>query len=319
MLAIQTRDTRHETRDTRHETAYSDSSGLPPSGLPLSLSPQVAYLIADILSDRYARMRAFGLQSTLDVDRPAAAKTGTTSDWRDNWAMGFSPDRAVGVWVGNANGQPMRAVSGIDGAGPVWHDVMLAAHRGLPPRPFPRPPGIVERAVCAEAGLLPTASCPATRLERFVVGTEPQRDALAASTDAPSASGAPAARVARRWRAVRHRPNSRPGAPADRPRSHGALRCLLAHAARRRRARGHARRAALPHLVAAPSWQPHRGCRGPRRQRPRAAQHGRGVRGDEARGPSGAQLPQTKQTISSRCAEVARPLGLAAGGVRSIR
>src|SRR5205823_6612346 len=99
------------------------------------LSPQVAYLITDILSDRYARMRAFGESSALDVDRPAAAKTGTTSDWRDNWTVGYTPDRVVGVWVGNADGRPMEAISGVSGAGPVWHEVMLAAHRGLPARP----------------------------------------------------------------------------------------------------------------------------------------------------------------------------------------
>jgi 1A family penicillin-binding protein len=148
---------------------------LSPTPNPYPLSPQVAYLITDILADRYARMRAFGAQSALDIDRPAAAKTGTTSDWRDNWTVGYTPDRVVGVWVGNANGQPMEAISGVSGAGPLWHDVMLAAHRGLPPRQFPRPDGIVELTVCAEGGLLPTSSCPATRRERFVAGSEPHQ------------------------------------------------------------------------------------------------------------------------------------------------
>jgi membrane peptidoglycan carboxypeptidase len=137
------------------------------------LSPQVAYLITDILSDRYARMRTFGTQSALDIDRPAAAKTGTTSDWRDNWTVGYTPDRVVGVWVGNADGQPMEAISGVTGAGPVWHDVMLAAHQGLPARPFERPAGIVERAICVEGGMLPSQNCPATRQERFIAGQEP--------------------------------------------------------------------------------------------------------------------------------------------------
>src|SRR6476659_9780928 len=140
-----------------------------------SLSPQVAYLITDILSDRYARMHAFGAQSALDIDRPAAAKTGTTSDWRDNWTVGYTPDRVVGVWVGNADGQPMEAISGVSGAGPLWHDVMLAAHRGLPPRQFTRPDGIVELTICAEGGLLPTPSCPAIRRERFLAGSEPRQ------------------------------------------------------------------------------------------------------------------------------------------------
>jgi membrane carboxypeptidase/penicillin-binding protein PbpC len=81
----------------------------------------------------------------------------------------------VGVWVGNADGEPMRDVSGISGAGPVWHAVMEAAHRGLPAREFPRPAGIVELSVCAEGGMLPGPACPATRPERFVAGSEPRK------------------------------------------------------------------------------------------------------------------------------------------------
>ncbi|MFQ3630143.1 PBP1A family penicillin-binding protein [Roseiflexus sp.] len=138
-----------------------------------ALDPQIAYLISDILSDRYARMRAFG--GALDIDRPAAVKTGTTTDWRDNWTIGYTPDRVVGVWIGNADGRSMEAVSGVTGAAPVWRQVMLAAHEGLPPRAFVRPPGIVEVTICAEGGLLPSPVCPATRLERFIDGTVPQR------------------------------------------------------------------------------------------------------------------------------------------------
>lgn len=140
-----------------------------------ALDPQVAYLISDILSDPYARMRAFGAGGPLEIDRPAAVKTGTTSDWRDNWTIGYTSDRLVGVWVGNPNGQPMKGVSGITGAAPVWHDVMLAAHHSLAPRPFARPAGIVELAVCADSGLLPAPACPATRLERFAAGTAPRQ------------------------------------------------------------------------------------------------------------------------------------------------
>lgn len=138
-----------------------------------ALNPQIAYLISDILSDRYARMRAFG--GALDIDRPAAVKTGTTTDWRDNWTIGYTSDRAVGVWIGNADGQAMEAISGVAGAAPVWRQVMLAAHEGLPPRSFVRPSEIVEAIICAEGGLLPSPVCPATRLERFAAGTAPQR------------------------------------------------------------------------------------------------------------------------------------------------
>ncbi len=137
------------------------------------LDPQIAYLISDMLSDGHARMRAFG--GALDIDRPAAVKTGTTTDWRDNWTIGYTPDRVVGVWIGNADGRRMEAISGVTGAAPVWRQVMQSAHEGLPPRSFDRPPGIVEVTICAEGGMLPSPVCPATRLERFTADTVPQR------------------------------------------------------------------------------------------------------------------------------------------------
>ena len=136
------------------------------------ISPPTAYLITDILSDPVARMPAFGEGSVLDLPFPAAVKTGTTTDWRDNWTVGYSPQRLVGVWVGNADNAPMVGVSGVDGAGPIWHDVMLAAHR-RPPPPFPRPDEVIDVAICAPSGFLPTADCPRVRTERFIRGTEP--------------------------------------------------------------------------------------------------------------------------------------------------
>ncbi len=138
-----------------------------------ALSPQIAYLITDILADPYARMRAFG--TALDIGRPAAVKTGTSTDWRDNWTVGYTPDRVVGVWVGNADGSPMEAVSGVTGAGPVWRAVMREAHRGLPARSFVQPAGIVTATICADSGMLPSPNCPATREELFVTGTQPRK------------------------------------------------------------------------------------------------------------------------------------------------
>jgi membrane peptidoglycan carboxypeptidase len=201
-LLDERRKTKDESSPLPNEANVPSSSVLrPPSEETQVLSPQIAFLITDILSDRYARMRAFGAQSALDIDRPAAAKTGTTSDWRDNWTVGYTPDRVVGVWVGNADGQPMEAISGVSGAGPLWHDVMLAAHRGLPPRPFARPDGILETTICAEGGLLPTPSCPATRRERFLAGSEPRqpdRSHLAVAVDAQLGCRAPAGYPAER-------------------------------------------------------------------------------------------------------------------------
>ncbi|HEY4690189.1 MAG TPA: PBP1A family penicillin-binding protein [Anaerolineae bacterium] len=137
------------------------------------LDPRVAYLISDILSDNAARAPAFGEYSVLRLTRPAAAKTGTTTDWRDNWTIGYTPDLVVGVWVGNADNQPMEHISGVAGAGPIWHDFMEIVSKGTPEREFERPAGLADLDVCATSGLLPTPYCPFTKREVFIAGTEP--------------------------------------------------------------------------------------------------------------------------------------------------
>ena len=139
------------------------------------LDERVAYLITSILSDDKARAPAFGEGSVLKIDRPAAAKTGTTSDWRDNWTLGYTPDLVVGVWVGNADNQPMENVSGITGAGPIWHEFMQTALLGRPALDFREPPGLTREQVCAMSGLPPNpdAPCPHTRTELFIEGTQP--------------------------------------------------------------------------------------------------------------------------------------------------
>lgn len=148
----------------------------PQQGRSRVVSPQTAYLLTDVLSDNDARAPGFGLYSPLVIGRPAAAKTGTTTDFRDNWTVGYTPSLAVGVWVGNADGSPMKRVSGIDGAAPIWHDIMVAAHQGTPPQPFPEPEGIIRLAVCLPSGLLPTPYCQRQRTESFAAGTEPSRE-----------------------------------------------------------------------------------------------------------------------------------------------
>jgi 1A family penicillin-binding protein len=139
-----------------------------------ALDARAAYLITDVLSDDWARVTAFGEGSVLRLDRPAAVKTGTTSDWRDNWTVGYTPELVVGVWVGNADNSPMRGVSGISGAAPVWHDFMLVALKGKPVRRFTRPEGLVEADVCALSGLKAGPHCPYRHTELLIAGTEPQ-------------------------------------------------------------------------------------------------------------------------------------------------
>jgi penicillin-binding protein 1C len=138
------------------------------------VTPQLSYLMSDILSDNTARTPAFGSNSVLKLSRPAAVKTGTTSDWRDNWTVGYTPDYAVGVWVGNADNSEMEHISGVTGAGPIWHDVMEKIHQTIPVHPFVEPPGMVRVEVCATSGLLPTPYCPERVKELFIAGTEPK-------------------------------------------------------------------------------------------------------------------------------------------------
>ncbi len=130
--------------------------------------------MTDILSDAAARAPAFGQTSVLDLPFEAAVKTGTTTDWRDNWTVGYSTERIVGVWVGNADNAPMLDVSGIDGAGPIWRDIMLAVHPHFP-RGFAEPAGIVRVPICAASGMLPSPACPRVRTELFAAGTAPNR------------------------------------------------------------------------------------------------------------------------------------------------
>ncbi len=161
-------------------TRVRDASGRvvyqapPPVSAPV-LRPEHAYILADILSDPIARTPGFGEGTPLDTPSRAAVKTGTTTEWTDNWAVGFTPDRVVGVWVGNPNGDPMSNTSGVDGAGPIWHDVITAAVRQTGARWLLRPPGVVDGPVCSPIGLPAGPDCPSVVSELFVQGSEPQQ------------------------------------------------------------------------------------------------------------------------------------------------
>lgn len=93
------------------------------------VSAGAAWIVGDILSDRQARTATFGLDSPLSTPFWSAVKTGTSKDMRDNWCMGWSQRYTVGVWVGNSTGDSMHDVSGVSGAGPLWHDIMSWLHR----------------------------------------------------------------------------------------------------------------------------------------------------------------------------------------------
>jgi len=139
------------------------------------ISPQLAYLIDNVLSDPTPRPPAFGDLGQYLVlrDRPIIAKTGTTNDFRDGWTIGASPQIAVGVWVGNADNEPMEKVSGSIGASPIFNDIMKYAHESLTVAEWEEPEGMVRKVVCADSGKLPTDLCTRRSTGLFIAGTEP--------------------------------------------------------------------------------------------------------------------------------------------------
>lgn len=108
-----------------------------------ALTPQVSFIMSDMLSDDGNRVLAFGANSDLVIPgHHVAAKTGTTNDFRDNLTIGYTPTLAVAVWVGNADHTPMQHVSGIVGAAPIFHGFMTQALNGQPDSWYAVPPGL---------------------------------------------------------------------------------------------------------------------------------------------------------------------------------
>ncbi len=125
------------------------------------------FIISHILSDREARSATFGFESPLATRFFTAVKTGTSKDMRDNWCIGYSEKYTVGVWIGNFSGEPMRNVSGVTGAAPVWSEIMDYLHRSRSSK-GPKPaPGVLRVPTSFEAGIEPG------RDEWFMEGTAP--------------------------------------------------------------------------------------------------------------------------------------------------
>lgn len=138
------------------------------------LSEAEAFLISDILSDNNARLITFGANSLLKIPgSQVAVKTGTTDDQRDNWAIGWTPDRIVGTWVGNNDNSQMKQVaSGVSGATPIWRRIMLESLKGQPIKGWPVPKDVVSVDVDAISGQISHDGWPA-RMEYMIKGTEP--------------------------------------------------------------------------------------------------------------------------------------------------
>lgn len=141
------------------------------------VGPETAFLVTDILSDPDARAPAFGRGSDLEFPFAVAVKTGTSQAYHDNWTIGYTREVTVGVWVGNFDRTPLRNSSGVTGAGPIFHAVMLAATKGRESSTahsiVPRPATVEQVTICALSGMRANTSCPSRVREWAISGTDP--------------------------------------------------------------------------------------------------------------------------------------------------
>jgi penicillin-binding protein 1C len=140
-------------------------------------SEEATAIITDILCDNEARQKSFGSHSPLAFEQRVAAKTGTSSGFRDTWTVGFDKEHTVAVWAGNFDGRPMRDTFAVRAATPLWaavmHELLRRDHPLDPPVEHGR---LVRREICKATGLLPSRFSSATLSELFLTRTEPSED-----------------------------------------------------------------------------------------------------------------------------------------------
>ncbi len=167
----------------------------PPEGEQV-IDPRVAFLISDILDDDAARTPAMGRDNPLELSFPAAAKTGTSNDFRDNWTVGYTPGLAVGVWTGNSDNSEMLNISGLTGAAPLWSGYMeaiysdyrmlevLEVNGNRPPSEFAMPEGMEKRGICnLEAISTSSEDCSLNQSEYFLMSAPSNAPNSVTSTD----------------------------------------------------------------------------------------------------------------------------------------
>ena len=174
-------------------------------------SARAAWMVSDILQDERVRMRAFGENNPLLFGFPLAVKTGTSENWRDNWAIGYNERYTLAVWAGNFSGQPTDQLSGSTGAGPLFHKAayLLLGGSGHAAADLSPPDGIVRLAVCPVSGALPGPHCPGAVTLPFkeentptrqcgvhVVVMVDSRDGSEASSATPESRRVPSLRLA---------------------------------------------------------------------------------------------------------------------------
>lgn len=127
------------------------------------MSKEASFIMSSILSDEKARAPLAGTK--FNIGRPAAVKTGTTNDERDAWTIGYTPQVAIGVWVGNNDNTPMKGVGGSLGAGPIWRNTISSFLKNTKAESFSVPAGVIQASVC---------NTTSSQQEYFIRGTEAQ-------------------------------------------------------------------------------------------------------------------------------------------------
>ncbi len=141
-----------------------------PTAQPV-VTPQLAYLLNNILSDEPARWTSLGHPNSFEIGRSVGAKTGQTLDGADVWAVGYTPYRVVTVWTGTRTETDSRLSPRLPAG--LWYALMQTAARELPPDGWNAPAGITTMEVCDPSGLLPSADCPTVVREVFADGGQP--------------------------------------------------------------------------------------------------------------------------------------------------
>ena len=126
-------------------------------------SPETAWMVMDMLADPEARRPGFGMELPFDLPFRVAAKTGTARGFADTWAIAATREVIVGAWAGTFDGAPTQGIVGMDAAGVLARDALLAVAEHGPLTLPPRPATVDEITVCATSGMLPSARCPVIR------------------------------------------------------------------------------------------------------------------------------------------------------------
>ena len=137
-------------------------------------SEEASYILTDMLSDPSARNLTFGDFFNQKLPFKVALKTGTSTNYRDGWIVGYTPQHTIAIWVGNFNGEPTAGMSGAGAGGPVLVDILNELYPNGFSSSFSSPEGVVSNEVCSYSGMKPNKFCPHTKRELFIAGMEPE-------------------------------------------------------------------------------------------------------------------------------------------------